>query len=167
MNLSTKEVFTRVIRPAPFTSITITYTDDGCLSITGKSRHCAGQIADELLEMPASEGRGYTEEMLSELNKVWNRWHLNDMRAGTPKQEDFVREYLKDNQYDYTNITKALEENGLLYDNGYKYGTGWLKEEVPLEVIEWLFTLPGEGDRFEDMFIREVTEADFNAILGY
>lgn len=26
---------------------------------------------------------------------------------------------------------------------GYKYGTAWKKEEVPEEVIEWLFSLPG------------------------
>ena len=25
---------------------------------------------------------------------------------------------------------------------GYKYGTSWLKEEVPQEVIDWLFSLP-------------------------
>ena len=25
---------------------------------------------------------------------------------------------------------------------GYKYGTSWLKEEVPADVIDWLFALP-------------------------
>jgi hypothetical protein len=30
---------------------------------------------------------------------------------------------------------------------GYKYGSAWLKEEVPAEVIDWLFALPDSDER--------------------
>lgn len=120
--------------------------------------------------MEPSECRGYTKEMLLELNRVWNRWHLNDMRAGTPEQEKAVRWYLENEGkgvYSYEAIAQFLETNGLLYDDGYKYGSGWLKEEVPLEVIEWLFTLPGEGDSFDGIFVHEVSDEEFNAIINF
>ena len=43
-------------------------------------------------------------------------------------------------------ITKTLSEQGLLCKPcpvcGYEYGTSWLLEEVPQDVIDWLFSLP-------------------------
>jgi hypothetical protein len=62
--------------------------------------------------------------------EYWKKWHLNDMHAGTPKQEKLVKEYTKKHSYDYTAICEFLNENNLLYDNGYKYGTAWKKQEI-------------------------------------
>jgi hypothetical protein len=85
---------------------------------------------------------GWNAAMVDKLLEVWDRWHLNDMRAGTPKQETFLREWRKTNKGDYSQVCSALEAAGLLIDDGYKYGSAWLKEEVPQDIIQWLFSLP-------------------------
>jgi hypothetical protein len=85
----------------------------------------------------------WNDEMMTKLLEIWERWHLNDMKAGTPKQEAFIREWKKENRYDYTKACDALAKAGLLYvEHGYKYGSAWLTEEVPQNVIDWLFNLP-------------------------
>lgn len=88
------------------------------------------------------------------------------MRAGTPRQEDFIREWKLTHKYDYTKACDALAEAGLLYDNGYKYGSSWLKEELPEEIIKYLFTLPAiSGASWLDIEPIAVDEADFLNIL--
>lgn len=62
----------------------------------------------------------------------WKKWHLNDMHAGTEKQELA----LKDFERDYKAQRKYLESIGLLYDNGYEYGTKWLKRHIPYDIQE-------------------------------
>jgi len=51
-------------------------------------------------------------------------------------------------------------------DNGYRYGSNWLKENVPTDVLEWLFSLPGVGACFSDVCLEEIGEDDFNMILN-
>jgi len=72
--------------------------------------------------------------------EVWKRWHLNDMRAGSPAQEEWLREYGRGR--DYTETLERLANVGLAWDNdvdgypdGYKYGSAWLTEELPDEII--------------------------------
>ena len=89
------------------------------------------------------------------------------MRAGTPKQEEAIRRWRSttdDPSYDAA--CKMLESIDLLFDNGYRYGTAWLKEKVPLDVLEWLFSLPGTGSTFSDVYSPEIEEQAFNAILN-
>lgn len=76
---------------------------------------------------------------------IWKEWHLNDMAAGSPAQ----RQWLKDNpinavypQSHYEMASEALAAAGLNPDPGYlhngkpyKYGTAWLKRELPADVI--------------------------------
>lgn len=70
--------------------------------------------------------------IFKKIMRFWRLYHLNDMHAGTQKQEKLVKEYNeKYKDYNYDNICEYLAEKHLLYDNGYKYGTGWLKEEIP------------------------------------
>jgi hypothetical protein len=84
----------------------------------------------------------WDSEMMDQLLHIWDRWHLNGLKAGTPAQEAFIRGWKASNRYDYGKACEALKTAGLYEDNGYKYGTKWLKEEVPGEVIEWLESLP-------------------------
>lgn len=70
------------------------------------------------------------------LYRLWKLHHLSDMHAGTPKQEELVHEYVKTHKYDYTEVCKFLEENNLLYDNDYKYGSGWLYHPIPQEDLK-------------------------------
>lgn len=90
---------------------------------------------------------GWTESMLREFFEIWGRWHLNDMNAGSPRQEAFLRGHPEIKGYD--KACKALADAGLNpdaeYDYGgkpYSYGHGWIYEEVPTEVIEFLDNLP-------------------------
>ena len=101
------------------------------------------------------------------MKQAWQRWHLNDMRAGTPKQEEAVRKWRPTaDDPSYQGACKMLESINLLIDGGYRYGTAWLKEEVPLDVLEWLFSLPGTGSTFSDVYSPEINQNDFDAILA-
>lgn len=93
---------------------------------------------------------GWTPELEAKFREVWEAWHLNDMNAGSPAQ----RAYLKANPITdrlnyYAKACEALEAAGLNPDpnylhNGkpYKYGSAWLKERVPEEVLQFLASLP-------------------------
>lgn len=129
---------------------------DGRLSIhgvigpksNGNAFGAAGQIQEELGRVVPA--KGWDEEMVKKFQTVWNRWHLNDLNAGTPKQESFLRE-LEDRNggIGYEKAVEALKEAGIYEDadfihedKPYRYGSAWLKEEVPADVLEWLQSLP-------------------------
>ena len=112
------------------------------LSIWGKIRGSYGQIKEYLSEEYVYPLVGFSSKDIKAIRGVWDRWHLNDCRGGTPKQEKFIRQWEKTHSYSYQLACEALEEANLLYDNGYKYGTSWLKEKVPLSVLKYLFSLP-------------------------
>lgn len=78
-----------------------------------------------------------------------------------------LEEWKRTHSYTYEKACEYLDSVGLLIDNGYKYGTDWLKEEVPIDVLEWLFTLPGTGATFSDVYTPEIKEEDFEALLSY
>ena len=146
-------------------TVCLTYDDGGRLSITGTGRHGSGQVFKYLTE--GTPAPGYTRKDCFRLNQAWQRWHLNDMRAGTPKQEEFVRKWRKTaDDTSYVAACKMLESVDLLVDGGYRYGTAWLKEEVPLDVLEWLFTLPGIGATFDDIHPAEISDHDFYIIVS-
>lgn len=129
---------------------------DGRLSIhgvigpksNGDAFGAAGQIQEELGRV--APAKGWDEEMVKKFQTVWNRWHLNDLNAGTPKQEAFLRG-LEDRNggIGYEKAVEALKEAGIYEDadfihegRPYRYGSSWLKEEVPADVLEWLQSLP-------------------------
>ena len=96
----------------------------------------AGQCLDRLV--PHFIG----DDTFMKVYRFWKAYHLNDMKAGTPKQEAAVKEYLKDHAYDYGEVCDYLESVGLLEDDGYRYGTAWLYAPIPesdLEEIKKLF----------------------------
>jgi hypothetical protein len=135
------------------TYIKISY-QDGRLSITGvvgpmrngDCRGSCGQIVMSGLNV-TEYAPGWDAESVAKLTEFWNRWHLNEMRAGSPAQERFLREnpvkaIYPESHYDVA--CKALAQAGLNPDpeTGYKYGTAWLREEVPADVLEWLASRP-------------------------
>lgn len=107
----------------------------------------AGQIADELAPM--------LPERYRPLLRLWKRWHLNSMRAGSPAQEKALAEWrAAGNSGDYRDECSALEERGLLEDPGfmrdgkpYRYGTAWLFEPIDpddlAEIEAWVGGGPG------------------------
>lgn len=87
----------------------------------GTDWECGGQNHDSIIDEVHTwvVPRAQAEQMLA----IWRRWHLNDMRAGCEHQ-------------------RALGWNS--YDEhpsepcptcGYKYGTAWLYEPIPEEII--------------------------------
>ena len=73
---------------------------------------------------------------------IWDRWHLNNLRAGTRGQNVLVKYYIRRvGYYKYEEVCKFLESKGLLYDRGHKYGSKWLYEPLPQDVIDYLKSL--------------------------
>jgi hypothetical protein len=132
---------------------------DGRLSIIGVhgalvNGDCLGgygQIVNTLkiVDTPAV---GVNLQTINKIVEIWERWHLNDMNAGTVEQEEYLRNYYRINRdvkKSYGNDVKLLKEVSLyIVDHPknkgetYTYGTGWLTEEVPDNVIEFLYWLP-------------------------
>ena len=63
---------------------------------------------------------------------IWDKYHLNDMKAGTKQQTATLKgSGCKGWASSYSEDCHKLESLGLLYDRGYKYGSGWLY--LPIE----------------------------------
>ena len=133
--------------------------DGNKLSITGVEGPTAGgncvgscgqiemHLKDELDKITPAPG--WDAAKIEQFFKVWDRWHLNDMKAGSAVQEQYLRDNPIDkSEYQYPKsyfdaATKALKAAGLNPDaSGYKYGHAWKREDVPDEVIEFLKSLP-------------------------
>ena len=118
--------------------IEIKLTDDGKFSVCGgvwNSRGTdyimCGQCLDELYPHLKNNSK------FKQVYEWWKKWHLNDMHAGTEKQEQALEDAGMTNwANEYSKCCDYLESIGLLYDNGYKFGTGWLKREIPTEIQE-------------------------------
>lgn len=69
--------------------------------------------------------------------RIWLKYHLNGMHAGTPEQEQAIKEYRErtGKAYDYKDICDYLKSINLyeVIENGqpYKYGHAWLCREIP------------------------------------
>ena len=116
------------------------------LSITGvegpkRNGDCwggCGQVVMHADEWIA--GADFTAPQLARFIELWNRWHLNDMCAGSPAQREFLREHPVTATWPESHLDKArsaLREAWL-----YSYGTAWLTESIPDEVLAELLSLP-------------------------
>lgn len=75
---------------------------------------------------------GWDDALLDEFLNVWDRWHLNDMRAGCEHQRALGWEK---EGYD-AHPSEACPTCG------YKFGTAWKFEELPQRVVLFLESLP-------------------------
>lgn len=218
----------RTVKAEGFVKIEFNGNRLSMTGVIGPNRYgnCSGSAGQCIEEIRAGEPKEpWTREMVDKLCKVWNEWHLNDMRPYCAHQKELgwrelavkevtlynyrlTRDALRKQeeaeksaidalkkgetftptaeQVKFANlpysITTAAEisqkeaENyepkkplfpgdkgpterrllGRLYEKdhpdgilckpcpicGYKYGTSWLTEKVPSEVIDWLFSLP-------------------------
>lgn len=82
-----------------------------------------GQCLDDLVPF-LKRNRTFMEVL-----DLWHKYHLNDMHAGTERQEACVK--ANPNHRDYKCDCAWLERWGLLWDEDYKYGTAWLYREIP------------------------------------
>ena len=86
-----------------------------------------GQAIDEIAK--AYKGNPLAEKICY----WWRKYHLNDKHAGTKRQEDLLK-YCK--SHGYKEQCDFLEKHSMLFDNGYKYGSAWLKEEIPANDLQ-------------------------------
>lgn len=77
-----------------------------------------------------------TRAALQRLCELWAQWHLNDLVSGTEAQMAALADMPNGVQsLDwYTRACAHLEEQGLLTDRGYKFGSKWLTRRVPMAV---------------------------------
>lgn len=100
-----------------------------------------GQCLDEINNFKKGNS------VFNEIYRLWGLYHLNDMHAGTKEQEIEVKKWLKEtgNRYDYHEACEHLKAVGLYettYNNKpYRYGCGWIYEEIPEEDLNKIKTL--------------------------
>lgn len=139
---------------------------DGPMS-NGDARGSCGQIAnlleqENILNKSNSLAEGWDFPKVLYLRSIWKRWHLNDMVPGTPNQMEYIRykqmlandddTLHKDAPHAYASKMgfksyydmelSWLEEANLVEDDGYRFGSAWLTEEVPENVLNFLQQLP-------------------------
>lgn len=103
------------------------------LSMCGEIKKSSwGQCREEIKKYIVAPRMNFDRIM-----EVWEKYHLNDMHAGTQKQEQFIKEHIK--THDYDTICEELKKAGLYEDNGYRYGSGWLYEPIPESVLNEIF----------------------------
>ena len=99
---------------------------------------CGGQCLDEIARYVHNPEFKFWYTM-------WKKYHLNDMNAGTPEQEEAIRQWKEaGNKYDYTEACKYLESIGLYeveyhgieFNGMYKYGHGWLYQPIEQKDLE-------------------------------
>lgn len=112
------------------------------LSFQGKENVdiCGWQCSQDIFMFFSSHPQEMTKENaeLLDLLKLWRRWHLNDLRAGTKVQTDALSAWEGYPEADYKASCDYLESIGLLEERGYRYGHAWLFERVPNEVLNQL-----------------------------
>ena len=95
-----------------------------------------GQIQDEIRE---AVERGELDEMAEKVVEYWDRWHLNNLRAGCEHQEKRIRE-MKEEFYSKS-LEERLEMMGKCPECGYEYGSCWIYEPLSDEVVRWYESL--------------------------
>jgi hypothetical protein len=118
-------------------------SDEGEFTMCGEVFHTAtrsvrscGQNVDRVVAYFPHNAKA--QRMLA----IWERWHLNHLRAGSQVQEDWLRAHpLDPASYAYPKshyqvASDALAAAGLNPDpEGYRYGSAWKTEPLPAEVL--------------------------------
>ena len=136
--------------------VTVELTEDDVFTahaLVWNSKHTdceiGGQCLDELVEFLGNN------ETYMKIYNWWTKYHLNDMHAGTERQEEALdKAGITGWASNYEKCCEYLDSIGLLVDkeytdlnpNGYKFGTGWLKRDIPSDVIQDIRNLLVESD---------------------
>lgn len=97
----------------------------------------SGQCLQEVMKrVSLCDTSRFDVEGFTEVYNLWRTYHLNDMHAGTPEQEEALKNC---KSHDYTERCEYLQAHGLYeveHDGKpYKYGYSWLYEEIPANVL--------------------------------
>lgn len=102
---------------------------------------CLDSLKDELKD----------NKLFTEIYRLWESYHLNDLHAGTKEQEDAVTKWLvSGNIFEYSKACDYLKSIGLYeveYEGKpYKYGTGWIYFEIKQEDLELMKKIIKDGE---------------------
>lgn len=173
VRIGTVEVSAGAPRASVYAHIKV--DDAGELHITGvegpkHNGNAAGASGQIVMSYRTPEGRarispapGWDAATIARFFDVWERWHLNHMKAGSPAQTAWLEANpipADETRYPashYEVASAKLAAAGLnpdpdfLYSgpnsrpaepHPYKYGEAWLREEVPADVLDFLASLP-------------------------
>ena len=76
------------------------------------------------------------------IREVWKRWHLNDLNPGCEHQRALMPIIIRERGDDFFNISNydAIIDLPVFgycpFCDGYIYGSAWLHEELPAEIVE-------------------------------
>ena len=102
-------------------------------SISGHSKDFGGQIRDEL--NPKYIDFSIPQKRVGSIKNVWKEWHLNDLQAGTKRQQKALKTMRKSKKMDYYDSSvKHLKKKKLHKDRGYAFGSDWLVDPLPKDV---------------------------------
>lgn len=124
----------------------------------GDARGSCGQIELGYDEAPWLANGDLKRAELTRLIEVWRKWHLHDMQAGSPRQMAYLEAHPVKAVYPEPHYDRAREvlaaagldpdTEHLVDDEPYRYGHGWLRVEVPEDVLEWLAGLPETSRKY-------------------
>lgn len=111
----------------------------------GKTDEGGGQCVDDLTAPDTRPVAAYTMADLAELAGLWDRWHLNAMRAGCAHQKRYdeaepLALAAGFEQYGRGDVYAWQRDQGPC-PYGYAYGAAWLVERVPADVVARLVDL--------------------------
>ncbi len=139
-------------RPYDTPSLSITAVEGPTTG--GNARGGLGRPNAELAGRMTKLAPGWTATMIDKLADVTERWHLNTLRAGSPAQREYMRQHPRQFEVTYptSHYDNACQQLGSLnpdrsMDPPYEYGSAWLSEELPAEVVTFLTGLPNGGGR--------------------
>lgn len=122
------------------------------LSIMGQvGNRCHGQVCDSFKPTEAQKA----------LVDFWKKHHLNGMCAGTKAQTEAL-EGCK--SIDYNDQCEYLDFHGLLVDNGYEYGTGWLWRPFPEEELDGIISAIEEDEKTRTKKRKKIDFGDADEI---
>ena len=101
--------------------------------------YCGGQCVDEVCAYFPNDKRA--QRML----EIWREWHLNDMKAGSPAQEAFLKANPVKSGYPQSHYDAALaslkaaglqpDESYLRNGEPYSYGSAWRHVNLPADIV--------------------------------
>lgn len=109
-----------------------------------------GQCIDSIWEYYSDELQNPT--LYKEIMELWQKYHLNDLVAGTPEQEAAVSAWKAEgNKYEYDKACEHLKSVGLYevplekdgYILPYKYGHSWLYRPIPEQDLQRIVNIIG------------------------
>lgn len=122
---------------SPMTEVSLT-GERGSKYAPGRSIQSGGQIREDLAEI-TRPAPGWSLEEIQELAELWERWHLNTMRAACA--------HMPEDAHARWDRRERVECSA---GSGYTYGSAWLTELVPGDVVDRLRHLM--RDRSEDLY---------------